>query len=259
MTRWVAWIGGILVLAVLLIVAGVRMQPRPVAEWVEFAIGPPAGYSLSIQRAGIRGDGASLIALLGWAHRLPTARVLGPPAVYSRFSIQAAVPEDEAESMRALLRRELETRFRLESHVETRSFEVWVLTSTGHPVLEPSKAPDYSIRIMERSAKLVGGPTANIAAALQGILGKSVVDETGISGNYNLEFAWGEDRERSLIAVMRDKFGLMLTPSRRDLEALVVDSIRPDFAMAFFDGIGRATARTPAGFRRSIARLFTIR
>jgi uncharacterized protein (TIGR03435 family) len=257
--RWVAWVAAVPLLAVLAIVAGLRMKAPPAGVWKEFALGPATGASLRINRAEIRGDGATLITLLGWVHRLPAARVIGPGAMRRRYSLVAAVAEEDAESLRPLLKRELESRFGLESHMETRPFDVWVLTAGARPALPIAKDTASSTWIRDYDAKLEAASTANLAAALQSILGKPVVDETGLGGSYDLEFAWGEDREKSTVAVMRDRFGLVLAPGKRDLEALIVDRLRPDLSMSLFSGVGRMTRAAPPGLRRSISRALTIR
>jgi uncharacterized protein (TIGR03435 family) len=256
--KWLALIIGVLALAIVAIVACIRLQPAPSREWKEFAIGPAAGISLSINPySGIRGDGASLLPLLAWVNGLPRVRVIGPESLQTRFAIVAAVYDENPDTLRSLLRRELESRFRLETHKETRPFDVWVLTATARPALEPVTNGRPSSRIQGRSMKLTG-PIGNLTGDLQLVLGRPVVDETGLRGDYTMEFTWSKDRDESVAAALYDKFGLLLTPGQRNLDALVVDRIRPDMAMAIFSGIDRLTKFAPPGLRHSVSRALTI-
>jgi len=255
--RWFVGIAGVVLLAALAIVVSVRTGPRPSPEWKEFAVGPASGRTIRIARNSIHADGASLLTLVAWAHRLPETRVIGPEALHVRYSIEAEIGGEDQELLRGLVARELRERLRLASHVEPRPFDVWVLTAEK-PSLQPAAQPGPSITVLERNANTTGS-IATLATALQGILGKPVVDETGLRGEYSFEFAWGEQRDQSLVAAMRNKFGLLLSPGKRDLEALIVDEVRPDFAMKVFSGVGWATRHAPAGVRRGLARALTFR
>jgi uncharacterized protein (TIGR03435 family) len=257
--KWIAWTSGILAMAILATVACIRLQPAPSREWKEFAIGPAAGVSVLINPGVIRGDGASLLTLLAWVHRLPAVRVIGPELLQTRFALVAAVYDEDPETLRSMLDRELVSRFHLKTHMESRAFDVLVLTSTARPALAPVTNSQSSTSILGRSVKLTGSPIGNLAGALQSVLGRPVVDETGMQGKYTLELVWGEDREESIVAALREKFGLLLTPGARNLEALVVDRIQPGMAMAIFSGIDRVARFAPPGLRHSISRALTIR
>lgn len=175
MSRWLSWLGGVVVLAVLATVAGVRMQPPPVAGWKEFAVGPPSGDSLWIDRAAdsrrrrcpdrASGVGAShsddacrrsseaALAFLDSGRRAGRRRRVAPPAAAAGTG--GSFPPGDP-------RRDIDSR------------------SPRHA----RRRPDG-----ERGR----GPVEHSR--------KPVVDETGLPGNYNLEFVWGEDRERSPVAV----------------------------------------------------------
>ena len=98
-----------------------------------------------------------------------------------------------------------------------------------------------------------------LVSALQSILGKPVIDETGITGTYDLELDWGEDRVASVTAALRDRFGLQLSAGKRDMEALIVDSVRREASLVLLSQVGRATRKAPAQVRRQISNVLTIR
>ena len=95
--------------------------------------------------------------------------------------------------------------------------------------------------------------------ALQSILGRPVIDETGITGWYNLEFGWEENRVPSVTTVLRERFGLELSPGKRDMDTLIVDNIRRDTALVLLEQIGRMISVAPTGVRQHLAEVLTIR
>jgi Protein of unknown function (DUF3738) len=91
------------------------------------------------------------------------------------------------------------------------------------------------------------------------VLQRPVIDQTGIAGIYNLELEWGSDRIAGVTNTLRDRFGLTLTPERRDMESLIIDEIRRDPSMVLLAQAGTATAWAPLAVREQITRLLTIR
>ena len=251
---------GTIVVVALLTALILRMPEEASAQWNEFGIGPSAGRSSAIGSSSIRSDGVSLKVMLATAYEVPTVRVIGPPwLAQARYSIKAAVGTEQSDSFRSLLREELKKRLRLETHFEVRPFDVFTLTATGAARLERSKTRETSIWIQDRQVRLRDATVEGLAGALQNILGKPVIDETGITGWYNLEFGWEENRVPSVTAVLHDRFGLQLSPGKRDMEALIVDSIRRDASLVLLEQIGRITSGAPAGVRQHIAELLTTR
>jgi uncharacterized protein (TIGR03435 family) len=102
------------------------------------------------------------------------------------------------------------------------------------------------------------GSMGRLALALQAILGRPVIDETHVKGDYDLAFEWSDDRVASVTATLRDRFGLQLTPATRNLDALVVDGIRRDPAMYLLAYAGRLTRGAPPFVRQRLASLLTI-
>ena len=169
----------------------------------------------------------------------------------------AEAPSEDRVLFRRLLQEEIEARFRIEAHLEKRPFDVFVLRAGGAPQLQPD-THEPSSRVSMANAELRGATLDRVAAAVQSVLGKPVIDETGISGVYRVDFAWGEDRVATVSSMLENKFGLILTAARRDLDALIVDRIEPDGAVSVLTQVGRITSRAPALVRRAIAGALTI-
>jgi uncharacterized protein (TIGR03435 family) len=254
----VAAAGAIVVLVAL--AAAVLNEHQPSNRWMEFAIGPASGDSTTINETMIRSDGMTLKAALANAFQIPSARVIGPPWLgRTRYSINAVVGLDDQAAFHSLLQQELKQRLNLETHLEVRPFDVLVLTATETPRLDRSRHNDQNTWIRQQEATLRGATMERLAAAVQAVVGRPVVDETGVTGKYDLEFGWGEDRVASVTAILRDRFGLRLSPEKRELEALIVDNVRRDAGLVLLEGADRLTRGAPPNIRRSIANFLTVR
>ena len=248
------------VIAVVAMVGGLRMQRHASPAWTQFSIAPASGESASIGTSAISANGVTLRGAIATAYDMPAVRVIGPPWLdQARYSINAVLGSRESNKFRPLLQEELKKRLGLETHVEVRPFEVFVLTASDQPRLDRASGSGPSTWISRHDVRMRGVLMQDLASALQGILRRPVVDETGVRGSYDMQFGWGEDRVASVTATLREQFGLRLSPGTRDIEALIIDRIRRDPALVLFDGIGRLTRAAPAGVRQSIADVLMVR
>jgi uncharacterized protein (TIGR03435 family) len=256
---------GALLLCVILAAAVVLYMARPRSpHWETFAIGPASGPSSSVQPDGIRAEGISLKGAIALAYDLPTVRVIGPEwLAQRRYSLHAVVPKaainDAAMSWRPLLLQELTSRLRLRTHIEQRPFDVLVLTAGPRSRLPPAPGGGLAAWVGDGRVRMNNATTADLAHVLQGILGVPVVDESGLRGSFDLEFGWREDRVPSVTAALAEQYGLLLTPGRRPLEALIIDEARRDVSLVLLTQAERATRGAPASIRRHIADLLTVR
>jgi uncharacterized protein (TIGR03435 family) len=228
--------------------------------WIEFAIGPASGENASISTSGIHANGITLKAALATAYDVPAVRIIAPGwLTQTRYSIKADVGANASDKFRSVLQEELKNRLGLESHFEVRPFDVFVLTAKGAPRLERSAGSRARTWIQKTDVQMQDVSMKGVVSALQSILGKPVIDETGLTETYNIQFEWRENRVESVTAVLRDRFGLQLTAANRQMEALVVDSIHRDVSMVLLAQVGRMTRRAPPELREQIARVFSIR
>ena len=224
------------------------------SRWV-----PQCGGSTTINPGVIRGDGVPLQTAISVAYGIPAVRVIGPGWLAgTSYAIHAEVAPDAKDSFRMLFQRELKNRLRLGAHTEERRFDVFVLAASRIPELERAAGEDSRTYVHERDMRAQDVTLSRLAGALQNVLGKPVIDETGIAGFYNFEFRWGENRIASVTAVLRDRFGLVLTPGSRNLEALVVDSIQPDAALSLLSSVARLTRGAPPLIRQRISSTLSI-
>jgi hypothetical protein len=59
-------------------------------------------------------------------------------------------------------------------------------------------------------------------------------------------------------SVIHHRFGLQLSAGKRDMEALIIDSIQSDAALSLLAQIGRLTGRAPSGLRQQISSVLAI-
>jgi hypothetical protein len=57
---------------------------------------------------------------------------------------------------------------------------------------------------------------------------------------------------------MHDRFGLHLAPGKRDMDALIIDSVQPEAALSLLSQLGRLTGRTPPALRQRISNALAI-
>lgn len=202
----------------------------------------------------VRSDGLTLKGALALAYGVPSVRVIGPARLTAtRYSFNAVVGDRASESFRSLLWQKLKNRLRLETHVEVRPFDVFVLSATEAPRLQRADGIRQRVWIQERSAQLEDTTMEGFANARQNILGKPVIDETGIGGLSTWSSAGRRNVRPSVAAILRDRFGLQLSEGKRDMEALIVDKIQPDPALMLLEQVGRVTSIAPRTFAAASA------
>lgn len=251
--------GGAAVLAAVAVVFVVEKPHRVDPAWLRFAIGPPAGDSVWISPNRMSGNGVTLKGAVAWAYDIPPVRVVAPAWMAdTRYSIEATVGIEKADKFRAMLKRELDAILRLETHIEVRPFDVFVLSAGNAPRLEATRGGGPLTSINKIEATMQGVSMADLALAVQSIIGKPVVDETGIAGAYDVTLPWNQDRVASVTAMLRDRFDLRLTPAQRNMEVLIVDNAGRDAALMLLSGIGHVARAAPTPVRDRIARVFLL-
>ena len=254
-----AAVGLAIAAAAALTIVTLTMSREASPRWVRFSIGPSSGESVWINTSRIQGDGVSLKTAIATAYDMPPVRVIGPEWLgRTRYAINAVVGVEEEASFRSLLQEELKERLRLATHVEMRPFDVLVLTAAGTPRLQTAAGRSTGIWIDKREARLRETPMPGLASTLQSVIGRPVIDETGITGTYNFDLRWEDDKLAALTALVRDRYGLELTPVTREMEALIVDSVRRDVELVLLDHAGRLTRAVPPDLRRRLSGLLTV-
>jgi uncharacterized protein (TIGR03435 family) len=212
---------------------------------------------------------APLRTLIQLAYGLEDFEIIGAPgwAASEHFDILAKAtqelpplegPTRGSPLVQQMLQALLRERFSLRAHTETRELQGLALMlnrADGRlgPRLSPSKIdcaaliakakpddgpPACGFRMSPGSIVLEGVPVSSIATGLSGLLGRRIVDRTGLTGNFDLQLHWDppkrasdgsivpNDTGVSLFTALGDQAGLKLTEARLPGSVLVIDSVQ---------------------------------
>lgn len=217
-------------------VVGQNPPARP--EFEVASIRPPSpsgdrGTNMSTTGGTLRLHNATLKFCIVVAYNVQESLIDGGPAWINSqtFEILAKAPDSASKAdLLPMLRSLLEDRFRLAVHSETRQRPVFVLTvAKGGPKLRPSDGGDGFLGrrgsgpLTGRKASMTG-----LAATLSTLMGRKVLDHTGLSGVYDftLEFAPPNATDSPLpvlVTALQEQLGLRLESANGPVEVLVVD------------------------------------
>ncbi len=196
----------------------------------------------------------SVVMLIHWAYEMPETRILDAPgwATSTFFNIDAEtdpavgqqlhnLKADEGRKLKEhMVQTLLEDRFKLATHAEERNLPLYLLV--------PSK---QGARVGEVQS---GGTTINygrdhlevqgensmslLAEVLSEVVGRPVVDKTGIVGRYHLTLKWTPDDAvrlvngaaepdsgPSIFTALEEQLGLKLQPQKGPVPVLVIDHV----------------------------------
>jgi uncharacterized protein (TIGR03435 family) len=186
----------------------------------------------------------TLLNLTEWAYDMPQKQILDGPFWMgsARFDLQATTDAATDAMLRAMssgqdrmVQRLLEDRFSMKLHRETRVLPAYdLVTAKGGSKLTVSQVNGKSYG-GGRAYLYAEGITAElIAEQLSQIVGRIVVDKTGLDGRYDFKLKWtpddalmSEDSSPELFTAIEEQLGLQLKPTKEPVTVLVVDHIEP--------------------------------
>jgi len=217
---------------------------------------------------GLRGTGVTVRFLLYEGYGgINHEQVIGEPAWTNTdgFDVEAKVaPADlptldkmTFEQRRTMFQSILTDRFKLVVHHETRELPIYVLSvAKGGPKLKPSAPDDPATPTPRRIGMMInnGEVTANdaqlstLVTVLSRTLGRTIIDKTGLTGNYDFTLAYapeeggsqqpgaggaaGEalpappsDSAPSIFTALQEQLGLKLESTKGPVDVIVVDHI----------------------------------
>ena len=188
---------------------------------------------------------ASLHTLLEIAYGVSEPRVIGLPSSLesARFDVQAKGDVETDARFRTLnsgqmriakqqmLQALLADRFRLKVHFETRELPVFdLVVARGGPKLLSSDQVNASARGWRNHLDVEGGDTlTRFAEELTRVAGRPVLNQTGLTGRYDMEMDWADDDDDEdvdtpkLLTAIREQFGLALKPDKAQVQVVVVE------------------------------------
>lgn len=226
-----------------------------------------AGASLDISRGQLRATNAPLQTVIRQAFEVMDSQIVDAPGwvASDRYDIIARAPSGvvTAEAMRPLIRALLAERFRLATHTETREMPVYVLikakadgslgpnvrqvaidcaantpASVARPPAAADEWPYCSVTVLPGSLYLGGYRMTEITRLLSTLVGRTVIDETGIEGRvqFRLQYRPGSgglppasagavDDRPDIFTALQEQAGFKLEARRTPVDVLVIDRI----------------------------------
>jgi uncharacterized protein (TIGR03435 family) len=153
----------------------------------------------------------------------------------TRFDITARLPGGtQPEQARVMLQNLLTERFKLKLHHESREARIYaLLLAKNGPKLHES-GPDVRHSMRQGPGRLTGmrATLSEVADHLSGPLyqlGRQVIDQTGLKGNYDFTLEWApsdqDTQGPSLFTALQEQLGLRLEARKASVDVLVVDSM----------------------------------
>ena len=189
---------------------------------------------------------ASLLDLIRDAYSVRELAVAGGPdwVRRERFDVMAVAPGSQFSQHRLMLQTLLAERFALRVHRETRQVPVYELVkarSDGRlgPKVKRAAADCSEVKCskMDSGVAALRGtsiPWPQIIANGFASLDRPLIDKSGLSGLFDIEFLWApldasDDRPGQVIlfTAAQEQLGLKLQPAVGPVEQLVIDSAEP--------------------------------
>jgi bla regulator protein BlaR1 len=189
---------------------------------------------------------ATMKQLVYLAYRVMPFQVSGGPDWVGSdgFNIEAKPAEATAdmERFRQMIKALLADRFHLKFHMETKQLPVYELVVGKHgPKLIEDKSDNLEVGVRNLGGEVQGAKATMpmLASALTKVLGRQVLDETGLKGAYTFKLQFLPDQKlpgpdddgaranndgASLFTAIQEQLGLSLKASKGPVEVLVIDS-----------------------------------
>ena len=201
-----------------------------------------------------RAENTPLQRLIPEAFGVLPFQVVGGPGWLEteRFDITARPPSDaRAEHLPAMLQALLVERFGLKTHREQQDRPVYALTVASVDKLGPQLSKSSldcdqqeaekrltpicsgQLRIGRGGGQVAikGRSLARLAAILGSVVGRVVVDQSGLAGKYDLELMWSAgdaaatSNDPDIFSAVREQLGLQLKAATGMVELVVIDSV----------------------------------
>jgi uncharacterized protein (TIGR03435 family) len=208
------------------------------------------GYVRWFPGGRMRAEHVPLRFLIRFAWDLPEDRITGGPKWISDefFDIEATPdalltpePNNGNGQVRLMLQTLIADRFHLACHLESRELPVYVLTVAKSGLRLRQSAPggvqqvDVTSDGSLRKFTFLSSPFSSIVRNLSGQLKQTVVDHTGLQGEFDGTLEWSADLTDfdsagpSIFTAVRQQLGMRLQVEKTPVDVLVIDSAqRPD-------------------------------
>jgi uncharacterized protein (TIGR03435 family) len=235
--------------SVALTLCGLRGQSLPSFEVAAVKpvdrTGQPGHGSIAVSGPRISFTGYTLSALIQYAYDIRNYQISGGPGwmASDTYTIVAKAEGDGTPAtgeIRKMLQALLAERFAVRLHRETKEARVYALGSakTG-PRLTPSTARRTTMQMGPGHLMMAKATTSQMAALLSSVLSRPVLDQTGITGEFDFTLdspdinmgrmqPMEEQPGPSIFIAIQEQLGLKLEPSKGQIEILVIEhAVKP--------------------------------
>ena len=202
--------------------------------------------------SGLNVTNMTLQALIRQAYGIEDNQIAGaPPWLTSdRYDIEAKVDASDTSALKTLNREQrnqmvqplIEDRFKLKFHYETRELPIYTLivTKTGSKMkeIQPTISPEGvkhpgTAGWGDDEIKSSGIAIDQLAHILTQQLKRTVVNKTGLTGNYDFTLKWTPEDSHSrtdtsgpsIFTAIQEQLGLKLEAGKGPIQVLVIDHI----------------------------------
>ena len=202
-----------------------------------------AGHgSIAVSGSRLTITGYTLSALILYAYDMRNYQISGGPSwIASDGYTIAAKAEGEVAPATAEIRKMLQSllaeRFGLKLHRETKEVRLYLLVpaKTGQKLTQ-STAQRATMHMGTGNLMMAKATTSQMASLLSSVLGRPVLDQTGIEGEFDftidspdinmgrMQQSQEELSGPSIFTAIQEQLGLKLEPSKGRIEILVIDS-----------------------------------
>jgi uncharacterized protein (TIGR03435 family) len=204
-----------------------------------------------------KAENVTLSTLVHWAFEMPETRVLNLPgwANSTYFNIEASsdasvdaqmkqlTPDAGTQQKKKMVQALLAARFKLATHTDTRQLPIYILVAAkgGAKLGELQTSGSFVNTSNHHIQVQMSNSVPVLAEELSRVVGRDVVDKTGIAGRYKLDLTWAADDRAapplaearspvpvgdtgpSIFTALQEQLGLKLEPGKGPVEVLVVD------------------------------------
>ena len=197
---------------------------------------------MSLRDGFLQVDNLLLKSLITSAYGVHEGLIFGLPrwAEEAHYDIRAKVTDADPivlttmsrEQRRALMLAMLEDRFQLKAHPVTRELPVYdlIVTKCGPGLSESAREQHVEVHKLEFTGTAV--PILGLSYILEELVGRSVVDKTGLKGAYDFHLQWesdlsGADRDTfpSIFTALQEQLGLKLQSNKGPVKTLSIDHL----------------------------------
>jgi uncharacterized protein (TIGR03435 family) len=197
----------------------------------------------------------SLSSLVNWAYDIVPKQIAGAPdwMETDQYDIAAVIDTDgipNEKQMSIMLQKLLKDRFNLSFHYEKKELPAYTLVAgkLGPKITKSESGPNDDTDFMGHGLghKIARNMTmAQFAHGMQGIVGRPVLDKTGLTGRYDFTLDWTPDETQypgsgfrippppadgsaplpALFTAMQEQLGIKLVSTKTKVDVLVIDHV----------------------------------